>query len=285
MKLAQLAAVVAVLAGGYFAYQKFSRMEPPTDPSATDSAKGNSVERARALRQQAIVAACAPALCNGRRAIGKRIRVTAAAFPPLTRNWPCDPRENPRLPPRRTGGRPAAPVSPPTAPVAAAPPRSLRQCHEGGICRDWPGDSTSQVAAGPEQIRGRCQLLGPKSSPPRRTRRCHRIANALKQALDAQLLSLQSVKQQWEAQCKPLEERLKTAQDKLDQDNKALVDKKDAEAKIYEVPADTIVTVTGWPLLLQPDVGGQHQKGDWRSAGSNGHPRTANQSHAGHAGD
>ncbi len=55
----------------------------------------------------------------------------------------------------------------------------------------------------------------------------------LKQALDAQLAALLSSKQQWEAQNKILEERLKAAQEKLAQDNRVLEQKKTEEARVY----------------------------------------------------
>jgi Inner membrane component of T3SS, cytoplasmic domain len=55
----------------------------------------------------------------------------------------------------------------------------------------------------------------------------------LKQALEAQMSALLSAKQQWEAQCKTIQDRLKAAQDKLDQDTRALNQKKADEGRVY----------------------------------------------------
>ena len=54
----------------------------------------------------------------------------------------------------------------------------------------------------------------------------------LKLALDAQLTSFQSAKQQWQTQCKVNEDRLNSIKGQLDQDTRALERKKADEAKI-----------------------------------------------------
>ena len=231
MKLVQLAAVVAVLAGGYFAYQKFSRMEPSVDASGPDSAKvaPPSAPAPYASRPslpaapQPYTTAAAP-LAN---APASQPAAVSAAYTQLAMRPKGE--SAPAVVPE-PAAPPAAPVAPAPPPVAAAVPVKAASAATGPmmqqvkllLAQNKYGDAVSYLD----------KVIASTTDPTVATE----LQTPLKQALDAQLLSLQSVKQQWEAQCKPLDDRLKATQDKLDQDNKALTSKKDAEAKIYEVP-------------------------------------------------
>ena len=241
MKLAQLAAVVVVLAGGYFAYQKFSHMEPSVDTVAPDSAKVAPLA----------ASSSAPALYTSRPSLppAPQSYATAAA---LLANVPVSQpaavsvaytqstmRPQGESAPA-TAPPPAAPVASVPPPVAAAPPaRVLSATIHPAVQQARLLLAQNKYA---DAVIYLDKVIASTTDPAVATD----LQTPLKQALDAQQLSLQSVKQQWEAQCKPLEDRLRTEQDKLEKDTKALADKKDAEAKIYAAPGVHWSYYYGW---------------------------------------
>ncbi len=236
----QLVVVVGILAGGYFAYQKFGRVDPstvaptPDTPtttplSASTSSSGrSSLPPAPASYATASASSAAPLSSSYTQlAMQPRESTTTTAAPEA-----ATPVAAPTAPP----AAPAAPATPVT-PVAPAPPTAAAAAPSkppSGAAVPVIQQAKLLLAQNrfPDAVAYLDKAIATTTDPAVATD----LQPPLKQALDGQLLSLQSLKQQWEGQCKPLEDRLKTSQDKLEQDNKALTTKKDAEAKVYELP-------------------------------------------------
>ena len=201
LKLVQVAALVGLAAGGYWVYQKLSRVDPFGDAPPVEAAKVTPFVTPPSM----------------------------PASPPPSAAASLSPAPQPSPAPTAPAPQPVAvaPAPPPAAP--AAPPRAV----------SGPTHPVVQQAK---------LLLAQNKAQDAITSLDKLIASAtdhavvadaqptLRQALNVQLAALQSAKQQWEAQSKPIEDRLTAAQDKLQQDTKALEDKKAAEAKIYQIP-------------------------------------------------
>ena len=241
LKLAQLAAVVAVLAGGYFAYQKFSHMEPSVDTVAPDSAKAAppsapapyTSRPSLPIAPQPYATTAAPlANASASQSAAVPVAYTQSAMRPQGEPAPATA--------PATAPPPAAPVASAPPPVAAAAPARVPSA------TIHPAVQQARLLLAQNKYADAVIYLDKVIASTTDPAVASDLQTPLKQALDAQQLSLQSVKQQWEAQCKPLEDRLKSEQDKLEKDTKALADKKDAEAKIYAAPGVHWSYYYGW---------------------------------------
>ncbi|MCX6900086.1 MAG: FHA domain-containing protein [Verrucomicrobia bacterium] len=207
LTLVQLVALVALAGGGYFVYQKFSKMDPNGDALPTDNAK-------------------ATPLATTSRTPAQAPHYTAAASLPPT--------PQPYAVPAASATQSTMPAqpAPAAAPVSVAAPAPARIVSASSN----PAIQQAKLLLAQNKYSDAVNYLDKVIATTKDPSVAADAQVPLKQALDAQLLSLQSIKQQWEAQSKPLEERLKAAQDKVNQDTKALEDKKAAEAKVYVMP-------------------------------------------------
>jgi len=195
LTLVQLAAVVALAYGGYWWYQKLSKVDPNDDSPQTVNAKEASL---RALRD--------------------------TASPP----------------PQSTAGAslsPAPPVStaPAAVPESVASPSVAAQV-VARVVSVPPNPAIQQARLLIAQNKYQDAIVSLDKIVASATNPAV-VAEAqapLKEALNAQLSSLQATKQQWQAQCKLVEDRLKAAKDQLVQDTKALEKKKADEERIYQ---------------------------------------------------
>lgn len=205
LRLVQLAAVVGLAAGGYWVYQKLSRVDLLGDVAPAETAKVTPF-------------------------------VTPPSMPPSSPPAPMPAQTVAATTPQPA---PVAPVTPVAAPAPAPVPTAMPA----------PVAAPTPRAAIAHPVIQQAKLLLAQNKVQDAVISLDKlIASAsdhavvadaqptLRQALSVQLAGLQSAKQQWEAQCKPIEDRLKAAQEKVQQDTKALEDKKAAEAKIYEIP-------------------------------------------------
>lgn len=235
MTVVQLVVAVVVLGGGYFAYQKFSRVDPSADALAPDNTKTTPLSAPAPYSSRSTLPAEPPPYATA--AATPLANASASQTPAVSASYT-------QLAMQSKGSAAPEPASPPAAPAAPAAPVAAPAAPPPAAVT-LPKAVSGAAAPVIQQVRlllaqNKCadavvyldKAIASTTDPAVATD----LQVPLKQSLDAQLLSLQSVKQQWEAQCKPLEDRLKAAQDKMDQDNKALMAKKDAEAKIYEVP-------------------------------------------------
>ena len=188
VKLVQLAVLAAVAAGGYFAYQKFSRMEPAGN-APSDTTKAAPMTAAPRASQPEVL--------------------SVSYTPPVT--------------PARTV--PAAVQAPPPV-AAAAPARTLSATASPAIQQARLLLAQNKYAEATSYLD---KVIASATDPAVASE----AQAPLKQALEAQLTALLSAKQQWEAQSKTIEERLKSAQDKLTQDNQVLEQKKTDEGRVY----------------------------------------------------
>lgn len=213
LTLVQLVALVALAGGGYFAYQKLSKVDPNGDVPPADSSKTTPLVDASSTRAQ------------------PPHYTAAASLPPTPQPYavPAAPATQPTTPEQPA---PAAAPAPVAAPAPAAVPAPARVASVSSNPAIQQARLLLAQNKYPEAVSYLDKVIAGTKDPAV-------AADAqlpLKQALDAQLLSLQSAKQQWEEQHKQIEERLKTAQTQVVQDTKALEDKKAAEAKVYELP-------------------------------------------------
>ncbi|MFA5192090.1 MAG: FHA domain-containing protein [Verrucomicrobiia bacterium] len=219
LTLVQLVALVALAGGGYFAYQKLSKVDPNGDVPPADSSKTTPLADASSTRAQ------------------PPHYTAAASLPPTPQPYavPAAPATQPAPPPPPTPAAAPAPVTAP-APVAASAPSVTPAPARVASVSSNPAIQQARLLLAqnkyPEAVSYLDKVIAGTKDPAVATD----AQLPLKQALDAQLLSLQSIKQQWEAQSKPLEERLKATQDKVNEDTKALEKKKADEAKIYVIP-------------------------------------------------
>jgi Inner membrane component of T3SS, cytoplasmic domain len=204
MTVVQLAVAAGILGGSYYAYQKFGHADTSVD--ASDSAKMTPLN---ASMPRSYATAAAPAVSTTYSQLAMR------------------PKGEPAPEPVAPATAPAAPAPPPVVAITSSKPPS------GAAV---PVIQQTKLLLAQNKYADAVTYLDKALASTRDPEVASDLQPPLKQALDAQLLSLQSIKQQWEAQSKPLEDRLKASQDKLEQDNKALTEKKDAEAKIYELP-------------------------------------------------
>ncbi|MBI5685605.1 MAG: FHA domain-containing protein [Verrucomicrobia bacterium] len=196
LRLVQVVVLAAVAGGAYWAYQKLSNVDPFGDAPPASSAKATPLATPR--------------------------ETVTASLPPA---------------PQPT---PAAPATPPAAPTQPAPPASAAPAAAAA-----PAPAKVASASSNPAIQQAMLLITQNKHADAITYLDKFIASAtdpavaveaqapLKQALDAQLAALASSKQQWEAQCKSLQERLKLAQDGLAQNTQALEQKKADEARVY----------------------------------------------------
>ncbi|MBI5686356.1 MAG: FHA domain-containing protein [Verrucomicrobia bacterium] len=213
LTLVQFVAVVALAGAGYWWYQKLSKVDPIGDAPAADNATvaaSPAPESAPAQPPHYTAAAALPPT-------PEPYKVPAAPAPPAAVAPAA-----PAVQPEPAAPAPVATPAPVPVKAASAPPNPAIQQARLLIAQNKHADAVAcldKLIASTKE-----PSVAADAQPP------------LKQALDAQLMSLQSVKQQWEAQCKPLEDRLKAAQEKVEQDTKALEEKKAAEARVYEMP-------------------------------------------------
>ncbi|MCX6907424.1 MAG: FHA domain-containing protein, partial [Verrucomicrobia bacterium] len=208
LKLVQVAALVGLAAGGYWVYQKLSRVDPFGDAPPAETAKVTPF-----VTPPSMPASLPPAPQPSQTAVAPAPQ-TASVAPAAAPTQPAAPAPVAAAPPPSAASTPPRTVSAPTHPVVQQAKLLLAQ----NKAQDAITSLDKLIASATDHA------VVADAQP------------TLRQALNVQLAALQSAKQQWEAQCKPIEDRLTAAQDKLQQDTKALADKKAAEANIYEIP-------------------------------------------------